>query len=160
MIRLLIVEDHTVVRQSMRFRFDQEPDIEVVGEAATGTAAISMAAVARPDVVLLDLLLPDVDGIAVLRRLREQRDDVQVVLLTSAPDDAHLLAALEAGATSYLQKTAEIGEVLAAVRAAARGESPLPPGVTTRLLHAMREGGRQPHPVDRLTPRERDVLAA
>ncbi len=160
MIRLLIVEDHAVVRQSMRFLFNQEPDIEVVGEAATGADALSVAAAIRPDVVLLDLFLPDLDGIGVLQRLREQRPDLPVVLLTSAPDDAHLLAALHAGATSYLQKTAEVGEVLATVRAAARGETTLPAGVTTRLLQAMRERDRQPQPVDRLTPRERDVLAA
>jgi NarL family two-component system response regulator LiaR len=132
----------------------------VVGEAATGAAALQVAAATRPDVVLLDLFLPDLDGIGVLQRLREQRADLPVVLLTSAPDDAHLLAAVHAGATSYLQKTAEVGEVLATVRAAARGESTLPAGVTTRLLNAMRERSRQPHPVDRLTPRERDVLAA
>jgi NarL family two-component system response regulator LiaR len=160
MIRLLVVDDHTVVRQSMRFLFDQEPDIEVVGEAATGAAAVPMVAVARPDVVLLDLFLPDLDGVVVLQRIRQEYPDVRVVMLTSAPDDAHLVAALRAGATSYLQKTAEIGEVLATVRAAARGESTLPPGVTTRLLNAMRDEVRQPHPVDRLTPRERDVLAA
>jgi NarL family two-component system response regulator LiaR len=162
MIRLLIVEDHAVVRQSMRFLFDQEPDIEVVGEAATGSAALALALASgqQPDVVLLDLFLPDLDGITVLQRLRERRPDLPVVLLTSAPDDAHLLAALHAGATSYLQKTAEVGEVLATVRAAARGESALPPGVTTRLLAAMRARTREPQPLDRLTPRERDVLAA
>ncbi len=160
MIRLLVVDDHTVVRQSMRFLFDQEPDIEVVGEAATGAAAVPMVAVAQPDVVLLDLFLPDLDGVVVLQQIRQGSPDVRVVMLTSAPDDAHLVTALRAGATSYLQKTAEIGEVLATVRAAARGESTLPPGVTTRLLTAMRDEARQPHPVDRLTPRERDVLAA
>jgi NarL family two-component system response regulator LiaR len=118
-----------------------------------------MVVVARPDVVLLDLFLPDLDGVVVLQQIRQGSPDVRVVMLTSAPDDAHLVAALRAGATSYLQKTAEIGEVLATVRAAARGESTLPPGVTTRLLNAMRDEARQPHPVDRLTPRERDVLA-
>jgi NarL family two-component system response regulator LiaR len=158
MIRLLIVEDHAVVRQSMRFLFEQEPDIEVIAEAATGAAAIPLAD--HADVVLLDLFLPDIDGMEVLKRLRDKRSDLPVVMLTSAPDDAHLLAAISAGATSYLQKTAEVGEVLATVRAAARGESTLPPGLTTRLLGAMREQQRNPSPVHRLTPRERDVLAA
>jgi len=160
MIKLLIVEDHAVVRQSMRFLFDQEPDIEVVGEAATGAAALRTATTTRPDVVLLDLFLPDLDGVTVLTRLRQERPDLPVVLLTSAPDDVHLLAAVRAGATSYLQKTAEVGEVLATVRAAARGESTLPAGVTTRLLAAVRAQTREPDPLDRLTPRERDVLAA
>ncbi len=160
MIRLLVVEDHAVVRQSLRFLLDQEPDIEVVGEAATGALAVSMAAATAPDVVLLDLFLPDLDGIAVLARLREGRPDLPVVILTSAPDDEHLVAALRAGATSYLHKTADVRDVLATVRSAARGESSLPPGVTGRLLNAMRERDRRPRPLDRLTPRERDVLAA
>jgi len=160
MIRLLIVDDHAVVRQSMCFLFEQEPDIAVVGEAATGTDALAMAGAVAPDVVLLDLFLPDLDGVTVLQRLRDNGCAVPVVILTSAPDDAHLLAALNAGATSYLQKTAEVGEVLATVRAAARGESTLPPGLTSRLLHAIRERDRSPDPLSRLTPRERDVLAA
>jgi NarL family two-component system response regulator LiaR len=159
-IRLLIVEDHAVVRQSLRFVLDQEPDIEVVGEAATAAVALSLAAAARPDVVLLDLFLPDEDGTAVLRRLREAYPDLAVVVLTSAPDDAHLIAALHAGAASYLEKTAGISEVVATVRAAAAGQSALPPGVTARLLHAMRERERAGEPLSRLTPRELDVLAA
>jgi two-component system, NarL family, response regulator LiaR len=160
LIRLLIVEDHAVVRQSLRFVLDQEPDIEVVGEASTATVALSLAAAARPDVVLLDLLLPDEDGITVLKRLRDAHPDLVVVVLTSAPDDAHLLAALHGGAASYLQKTASIGEVIATVRAAAAGQSTLPPGVTARLLHAIRERERASEPLQRLTPRELDVLAA
>lgn len=160
MIRLVIVDDHTVVRQSLRFLLDQEPGIEVVGEAATGASAVPMVAVTRPDVVLLDLFLPDLDGVTVLERIRAERPDTRVVMLTSAPDDAHLLAAIRAGATSYLQKTAEISEVLATVRAAARGQSTLPPGVATRLLNAVRDEGRRTDPIDRLTPREHDVLVA
>jgi NarL family two-component system response regulator LiaR len=165
MIRLIIVDDHTVVRQGMRFLFDQEPDIEVVGECATGAAVAPAVAALRPDVVLLDLFLPDIDGIAVLQLIRAGRPGTAVVMLTAAPDDAHLVAALRTGATSYLQKTAEAAEVLATVRAAARGESTLPTGVATRLLgaireEAVREAGGRIRPLDRLTPRERDVLVA
>jgi NarL family two-component system response regulator LiaR len=159
-IRLLIVEDHAVVRQSLRFVLDQEPDIEVVGEASTAAVALSLAAAARPDVVLLDLFLPDEDGTAVLRRLRQAYPELAVVVLTSAADDAHLLAALHGGAASYLEKTAGIADVLATVRAAAAGQSALPPGVTARLLHAVRERERAAEPLNRLTPRELDVLAA
>jgi two-component system, NarL family, response regulator LiaR len=159
-IRLLIVEDHAVVRQSLRFVLDQEPDIEVVGEASSAAQALSLGAATQPDVVLLDLLLPDADGITVLKRLREAHPDVAVVVLTSAPDDAHLLAALHGGAASYLEKTAGIGEVLATVRSAAAGQSVLPPGVTARLLHATRERERGGDPLQRLTPRELDVLTA
>lgn len=159
-IRLLIVEDHAVVRQSLRFVLDQEPDIEVVGEASTAAVALSLAAAARPDVVLLDLFLPDDDGTAVLRRLREAYPDLAVVVLTSAPDDGHLLAALHAGAAAYLEKTASVGEVLATVRAAGAGQNALAPGVTARLLRAMRERERAAEPLNRLTPRELDVLGA
>jgi NarL family two-component system response regulator LiaR len=159
-VRLLIVDDHAVVRQSMRFLLDQEPDIEVVGEAAGGAAALSLAAATHPAVALLDLFLPDIDGIEVLKRLRAQDPGIHVVILTSAADDSLLLAALDAGATSYLPKTAEIGEVLATIRAAALGQSTLPPRITARLVHAVRQRDRDIGPLHRLTPRERDVLAA
>ena len=160
MIRLLIVDDHPVVRQGMRFLCAQEPDIEVVGESATGATAVSMARAAQPDVVLLDLFLPDRDGLAVLAEVRAVSPQSRVVMLTSSPDDAHLVAAVRAGATSYLLKTADIHAVLATVRAAARGETTLPPDIATRLLGAMRAEQRQTDPLDRLTPRELDVLAA
>jgi NarL family two-component system response regulator LiaR len=158
-IRLLIVDDHAVVRQGLRFLCEQEPDIEVVGESATGAVAVSMARAARPDVVLLDLFLPDRDGVAVLTEIHGVDPGIAVVMLTSSPDDAHLVAAIRAGATSYLLKTAEIGEVLSTIRAAARGESTLPPAVATRLLNAMRTQRRPDDPLERLTPRETDVLA-
>lgn len=158
MIRLLIVDDHTVVRQSMRFLLEQEPDIEVVADAATGSTALTMIAMTRPDVVLLDLFLPDLSGLAVLERIRAQYPDVRVVMLTSAADDTHLVAAMSAGATSYLEKTAAVGEVVATVRAAALGHSTLPPGTTTRLINAARDPGRTSDPIARLTPREREVL--
>ena len=160
MIRLLIVDDHTVVRQSIRYLLGQEPDIEVVADAATGSSALTMIQVSRPDVVLLDLFLPDLDGLAVLRRIRAEHPQIRVVMLTSAPDDAHLIAAMTAGATSYLEKTAAIGEVVATVRAAAAGQANLPAGTTTRLLHAMRDSRTGTDPSARLTPRERDVLNA
>ena len=158
MIRLMIVDDHTVVRQSMRFLLAQEPDIDVAGEAATGADALSMARAVQPDVMLLDLLLPDIDGIAVLERVRRDSPDTRAVMLTSAPDDASLTSAIRAGATSYVQKTAEVAEAIATVRAAARRETALPPDVATRLLNAMRNEGRNADPLDRLTQRERDVL--
>jgi NarL family two-component system response regulator LiaR len=119
-----------------------------------------MVAASQPDVLLLDLFLPDVDGIAVLKEIRRDSPDTRVVMLTSAPDDASLVAAIRAGATSYLQKTAAVSAVLTTVRAAARGESTLPPDVATRLLNALQSEGRAVDPLDRLTPWERDVLTA
>lgn len=159
MIRLLIVDDHTVVRQGLRFLCGQEADIEVIGESATGATAVSMARAGQPDVVLLDLFLPDRDGLAVLAELRQVSPASRIVMLTSSHDDAHLVAAVRAGATSYLLKTAEISEVLTTIRAAARGDSTLPPTTTTKLFNAMR-GATHADPLDRLTPRELDVLAA
>ena len=160
MIRLLIVDDHTVVRQGLRFLCEQQPDIEVVGESATGALVISLARSAQPDVVLLDLFLPDRDGITVLQAIHQHSPRSRVVMLTSSPDDAHLVAAIRAGATSYLLKTAEIAEVLTTVRAAAQDESSLPPATTAKLLGAMRAQDRRDDPYDRLTPRELDVLGA
>jgi two-component system, NarL family, response regulator LiaR len=159
-IRLLIVDDHTVVRQSMRFLLDQEPDIDVVADAATGTAALTSIAAHLPDVVLLDLFLPDLDGLTVLARIRTHHPGIRVVLLTSAPDDAHLVAAMSAGATSYLEKTAALSDVVTTIRAAAQGHSSLPPGTTSRLLNALRATTHPAGPIDQLTPRERDVLTA
>lgn len=160
MIRLLIVDDHAVVRQGLRFLCQQEPDIEVIGESATGAVAVSMARAGRPDVVLLDLFLPDRDGLAVLTEIRQVSPTSRVIMLTSSPDDVHLIAAVRAGATSYLLKTAEINDVLITVRAAAQGDSTLPAAVTTRLLNAVRNEERRSDPFDRLTPRELDVLSA
>jgi NarL family two-component system response regulator LiaR len=160
MIRLLIVDDHAVVRQGLSFLCGQEPDIDVVGECATGALALSMARATQPDVVLLDLFLPDRDGLAVLAGIGQTSPGSRVVMLTSSPEDSHLIAAVHAGATSYLLKTTEITEVLTTIRAAARGESVLPPTATTKLLNAIRGRGQRSDPYDRLTPRELDVLAA
>jgi NarL family two-component system response regulator LiaR len=160
MIRLAIVDDHTVLRQGLRFLFEQEPDVEVVGEAGTGTTALSMVAASCPDVLLLDLLLPDTSGLEVLAAVRQSHPQTHVVVLTSSPDDAHLLAAIHTGATSFLQKTASAADVLATVRAAARGESVVPPLEASRLLGALHAAAHREDPLDRLTPREREVLAA
>ncbi len=160
MITLLIVDDHTVVRQSLRFLCAQEADIEVVGESATGAGAVGIARAARPDVVLLDLFLPDRNGIDVLADIARVSPASRVVILTSSPDDAHLVAAVDAGATSYLLKTADIAEVLTTIRAAAGGVTSLPPATATRLLNAVRVRRQRSDPFDRLTPRELDVLAA
>jgi NarL family two-component system response regulator LiaR len=159
-IRLLIVDDHAVVRQSLRFVCDQEADIDVVGQSATGAAAVSIARACQPDVVLLDLFIPDRDGISVLAEIRHVSPRSRVVMLTSSPDDAHLVAAVRAGATSYLSKTAEVSDVLATIRAAFRNESSLPTATATQLLNTIRDRPRQPDPFSRLTPRELDVLAA
>ena len=156
MIRVLIADDHKVVRQGLRFLLSSEPGIEVAGEAADGVAALAAIRDIRPDVVLLDLFMPRLDGLAVLAAMRDQRLTAAVLVLTSSADDQHLVEAIKAGALSYLPKTAGVDQVVDAVRAAARGESVLQPAATARLLRELRHAAADP--LGQLTPRETDVL--
>ena len=122
-IRVVIADDHRVVRDGLCYLLGQEPDIEVVGEAGDGRQAVDVVAATRPDVLLLDLYMPELDGHAVLAALHDTPHRPAVVVLTSATDDEHLVRAMQAGATSYLLKTASAEHVIAAVRDAA----PAPP---------------------------------
>jgi NarL family two-component system response regulator LiaR len=156
-IRVVIADDHRVVREGLRYLLSQEPDVEVVGEAEDGAQALRVTAATNPDVLLLDLYMPELDGHGVLSAIRDTPDQPAVVVLTSATDDEHLVRAVRAGATSYLLKTAAAEEVIAAVRAAANGTANLSPDLVTRLTRAL----RRPPPVDPLqplSPREREVL--
>ena len=155
MIRVLIVDDHKVVRQGLRFLLDQEEGIEVVGECADGQQAIEDVARLRPDVVLLDLLMPKLDGVAALPLMKQARPEMRVVVLTSDEDDERIIDAIRAGAISYLLKTAGVEEIVAAVRAAASGESRLAPSVAARLIKEVR---RDRERTDALSDREREVL--
>jgi two-component system, NarL family, response regulator LiaR len=156
MIRVLIADDHKVVRQGLRFLLSAEPGIEVAGEAADGIAALDAVRALSPDVVLLDLLMPRLDGLAVLAAMRDERLTAAVLVLTSSAEDQHLVQAIRAGALSYLPKTAGVDQVIDAVRAAARGESVLQPAATARLLRELRHASDDP--IGQLTPRETDVL--
>jgi len=160
MIRVLIVDDHKVVRQGLHFLLEQEDGIEVVGECADGPGAIEAVRTLEPAVVLLDLFLPGQDGLAVLRQIKQDRPKTEVLMLTSSADEEHLVAAIRAGALSYLSKTAGVDQVAVSVRAAARGESVLEPRIATRLVREMREGPRRRQPLDELSPRELEVLTA
>ncbi len=153
MIRVLLAEDHSLVRAGLERLLATAPDIEVVGGAADGAEAIELAAETRPDVILMDLSMPNVDGIEATRAILAAGDAVQVVVLTSLTDRDRILAALDAGAIGYLLKDAEPAELIAGVRAAARGESPLAPKAARALLEARVKTERA-----ELSRREREVL--
>ena len=155
MIRVLIVDDHAVVREGLRAFLELQDGIEVAGEAADGEEAVAAAERLRPDVVLMDLVMPRLDGVAAMRALRERVPGARVVVLTSFLDDDKLLPALRAGAAGYLLKNAQPQELVRAVRAAHAGEALLDPVVAARLVDALAGDG---DPLDRLTPRERQVL--
>jgi len=156
-IRVLLVDDHAVVRTGLRTFFDLLDDIEVVGEAADGSEGVAMARRLRPDVVLMDLLMPNMDGLTAIARIKTEAPEIEVVAMTSFIEEEKVTAALEAGATGYLLKDASADEVAAAIRAAVAGEMHLDPQVTRLLAQRMR-AKPAPDPVEPLTERERDVL--
>ncbi|SEU41674.1 response regulator [Nonomuraea wenchangensis] len=160
-VRVLIVDDHEVVRQGLRFVLEQEDGIEVVGEAGDGEAALRAVRALRPDVMLLDLVMPVMDGLRALRALREAGDGPApaVIVLTSFQEEDRVVEAVRLGALSFLSKTSAVDRVVEAVRAAAHGGSVLEPGIAALLVRQVRRAER-PRPLDTLTPRERDVLAA
>ncbi|MGZ4275837.1 MAG: response regulator [Solirubrobacteraceae bacterium] len=155
-IRVLIVDDHAVVREGLRTFLELQDGIEVAGEAADGEAAIAEAQRLAPDVVLMDLAMPRLDGVGAMRELRRRELPARVIVLTSFADEARLLPALQAGAAGYLLKDVAPKELARAIRAAHDGEALLDPGVAARLLDAM---ARRPAPSEELTARETEVLA-
>jgi DNA-binding NarL/FixJ family response regulator len=155
-IRLLIADDHAVVRTGLAQLLSGRAGIELVGSAADGEEAVALAAELRPDVVLMDLEMPVLDGIAATGRIKSSLPEVAVVVLTSFSDRERILRALDAGAAGYLLKDAEPGELERAVRAAARGDAPLDPKAARELLAA--RAPAPPGPGDTLSEREREVL--
>lgn len=138
-IRLLVVDDHPIVRDGLRGAFTGTAEFEVVGEAAHGAEALTMALVLRPDVVLMDLRMPEMDGVEAIRRLQQQAPSMRILVLTTFDTDSDVLPAIEAGATGYLLKDAPVEDLLRAVRSAARGESVLAPAVAGRLMGRVRQ---------------------
>jgi NarL family two-component system response regulator LiaR len=161
LISLLIVDDHDVVRQGVRAFLEASQGFVVVGEAESGAAAVHYAAEKVPDVVLMDLLMPDMDGVEATRQIKRLSPRTQIVVLTSHHDDAYIFPALRAGAISYLLKSVKMEALAEAVRRAARGEATLDPHVATRVIQEF-QGIRQPggasNPFTDLTDREMEIL--
>jgi len=157
-IRVLLVDDHAVVRRGLRTFFELLDDIEVVGEAGDGIEGVAEARRLQPDVVLMDLLMPNLDGLGAIAAIKAERPEIEIVAVTSFIEEEKVTAALEAGASGYLLKDAEAEEVAAAVRAAHNGEVHLDPAVARLLAQRMRDRRTEPK-TEPLTERELEVLA-
>jgi DNA-binding NarL/FixJ family response regulator len=162
-IRILLADDQALFRESLALLLGVQPDLMVVGEAANGEAALQLVATVHPQVVLMDLRMPILDGVAATRRLRIEHPDVQVIALTTFDDDADVFAALQAGAIGYLLKDVSGETLCTAVRAAARGQSVLPPAIATKVvaeltrLAAISAARPQP-PTHLLSQRELEIV--
>ena len=152
-IRLLIADDHPVVRDGLSGMFSGDDGFEVIGEAANGAQAVTLACALEPDVILMDLRMPEMDGVAAIAELARRKVAARVLVLTTYDTDSDVVRAVEAGATGYLLKDSPREDLLRAVRAAARGEAALSPSVATRLLGQVRAPAQEP-----LSQREFEVL--
>ncbi len=155
-IRVLLVDDHAVVRRGLSAFLMTYDELEVVGEAASGMEGVELAAQLLPDVVLMDLVMPEMDGIEATRRIRAISPSTRVIVLTSYSEDERIFPAIKAGALSYLLKDVGPEELMRAIKAAQRGEATLHPAVAGRLMHELTAA--RSSPLDELTEREREVL--
>ncbi len=153
-IRVLIADDHTVVRQGLHMFLALDPELEIVGEATNGLEAVNQVRKLKPDVVLMDLIMPQMDGIAATEIIRRELPDVEVVALTSVLEDASVIGAVKAGAIGYLLKDTQANELCRAIKSAAAGQVQLSPQAAARLMHEV----RTPENPQSLTERETDVL--
>lgn len=157
-IRIVVADDHPIVRAGIVGLLETAPGIEVVGEAADGAEAIALAASERPDLVLMDLRMPGVDGATATSSIVGSGSGARVLVLTTYETDDHILAAIEAGASGYLLKAAPQDEILAGIRAVAAGETVLAPSIAAKLVSRVRADAASVAP-PALSPREREVLA-
>jgi NarL family two-component system response regulator YdfI len=161
LIRVLIADDHVVVRDGLRMILESEQDFQIVGEAADGVKAVELCAQTNPQVVLMDLRMPRLDGLEAIQRIRAQQPEVAIVILTTYDEDDLMYRGLRAGACGFLLKDTTRQRLFQTLRAAARGEALLQPDILARALARGEQGGAQrPRPALALTEREREVLAA
>jgi DNA-binding NarL/FixJ family response regulator len=159
MIKVLIADDHHVVRRGLLFFLKTQKDIQVVGEATNGKEAVDLTAILRPDIVLMDLVMPEMDGIQATKRIKKQFPEIQVLMLTSFSDRDHVIPAIEAGAAGYQLKDIEPDDLVESIRTLMRGENTLHPHATSQLMKEREPKEDPPHKLYPLTPREQDVLS-
>ena len=159
MIKVLIADDHHVVRRGLLFFLKTQKDIQVIGEAKNGKEAIVLTAELQPDIVLMDLMMPVMDGIQATKHIKDSFPQVEVLILTSFSDRDHVIPAIEAGAAGYQLKDIEPDELVTCIRQIMRGENTIHPHATTHLMKIRTQKEVPPHIVSPLTPREQDVLA-
>jgi DNA-binding NarL/FixJ family response regulator len=157
-VRVFLLDDHDIVRRGLAHLFEEESDIEVVGEAGTAEEALSRIPPTRPDVALLDVRLPDGDGVEVCREIRSRHPEIQCLMLTSFADDEALFDAIMAGASGYLLKQIKSDEIVGAVRLVAKGQSLLDPAVTSQVLERLRKGPEEDERLAQLSVQERNIL--
>ncbi len=158
MIKVLIVDDHHVVRRGLLFFLKTQKDIEVVGEASNGKEAIELTALLQPDIILMDLVMPEMDGIQATKHIKAKYPNIQIIMLTSFSDRDHVVPAIEAGAAGYQLKDIEPDELVLAIRRVMDGENIMHPQVTTQLIQNQEMTSELPHMLHPLTNREQDVL--
>lgn len=159
MIKVLIADDHHVVRRGLLFFLKTQKDIQVIGEAKNGKEAIELTSELQPDIVLMDLMMPEMDGIQATKHIKDSYPKVEVLILTSFSDRDHVIPAIEAGAAGYQLKDIEPDELVTCIRQIMRGENTIHPHATTHLMKIRAQKEVPPHIVNPLTPREQDVLA-
>ena len=164
-IKLVLADDHAVVRSGTRELLEQQPDLKIVGEASNGEEAVQMAQNLQPDVIVMDVRMPKMTGIEATRRIKTESPDVKVLVLTAHDDDEYVFALLQAGANGYLLKTAEIEELVKAIRTVAAGQSALAPEVTGKVVAQFASGKSLPEVIantqdqyEGLTERELGIL--
>lgn len=157
MIKVLFADDHEMVRIGVSSYLSNQPDLEVVGEASDGSEAVEMALELRPDVILMDLVMKEMDGIEATKRITSKWPEAKIIIVTSFLDDEKVYPALESGATSYMLKTSKASDIADAVRATYEGQTVLEPEVTGKMMSKMRQGNKRPAH-EELTTREREIL--